>query len=112
MGWNLAAAVNIHIAVRESVFDFERLTETAPDAAVTAVNRKRELIKNKIIGRERCIKEAFSVIGIGGVNKIIEFVRIGNAVISRRRNKRFSLFCVINEERRKLFNCAEILFGA
>ena len=86
--------------------------ETAPDAAVTAVNRKRELIKNKIIGRERCIREAFSVIGIGGVNKILEFVRIGNAVISRRRNKCFSLFCVINEERRKLFNCTEILFGA
>ena len=46
------------------------------------------------------------------LNKILEFVRIGNAVISRRRNKCFSLFCVINEERRKLFNCAEILFGA
>lgn len=92
MGGNLAAAVNIHIAVRESVFDLERLTETAPDAAVAAVNRKRELIKNKIIGRERCIREALSVIGIGGVNKILEFVRIGNAVISRRRNKCFSLF--------------------
>lgn len=50
MGGNLAAAVNIHIAVRESVFDFERLTETAPDAAVTAVNRKRELIKTKSSG--------------------------------------------------------------